>query len=307
MSHSNSNTFRLTNEQLLLVDILNSMYNNNLRQINFINETLNNLVESNNQIRISLGQILNSNPNTYNNNRRNNQRRSENTSSNNFGRVMINNQPFVIDSISEYTIPRNRRYDTLDSYARSVFENFLQPVEIYPTQSQIEYTTRRVRYCDIARPINTSCPISMDDFNDNDMVTVIRHCGHTFHTEHLMNWFRTNYRCPVCRYDIRDYIASSSSEYFNSQGATIDSSNNNLERSNSNNNNTNNNTTNNTTNNNTTRNRINEEFVNDNSNSSLENLFNTGFLDASGNYTTNPTQMLASFLIQTMNRNHNTR
>lgn len=300
MNHSNSNTFRLTNEQLLLVDILNSMYNNNLRQINSINETLNNLVESNNQIRISLGQILNSNSNTYNNNtRRNNQRRWENTSSNNFGRVMINNHPFVIDSISEYTIPRNRRYDTLDSYAQSIFNSFLQPVEIYPTQSQIESATRRVRYCDIARPVNTSCPISMDDFNDNDMVTVIRHCGHTFHTEHLMNWFRTNCRCPVCRYDIRDYNTTSSAEYFNTQGTSIDSSNNNLERSTSNNNNT--------TNNNTTRNRINEEFVNDNSNSSLENLFNTGFLDASGNYTTNPTQMLASFLIQTMNRNRNTR
>ena len=295
MNHSNSNTFRLTNEQLLLVNILNTMYNDNLRHINSITETLNSLTQTNNQIRISLGQILNSNQNTYTNNtRRNNNRRRENTSANHIGRVMINNQPFVIDSISEYTIPRNRGYNRLDSYTQSVFNSFLQPVEIYPTQSQIEYATRRVVYCDIARPVNTSCPISMDEFNDNDMVTVIRHCGHTFHTEYLMNWFRTNCRCPVCRYDIRDYN-NTLSEYFNSSGTTIDSSNNNLER----------NTTNNTTNN--TRNRFNEENINENLVSSLENIFNTEIFDASGNYTTNPTDMLASLLINTLNRNINTR
>jgi hypothetical protein len=291
MNHSNSNTFRLTNEQLLLVNILNTMYNDNLRHINSITETLNSLTQTNNQIRISLGQLLHSNQNTYTNNtRRNNHRHSQNTSTNHFDRDMINNQPFIIDSISEYTIPRNRRYSTLDSYAQSVFNIFLQPVDIYPTQSQIESATRRVVYCDIARPVNTSCPISMDDFNDTDMVTVIRHCGHTFHTEYLMNWFSTNCRCPVCRYDIRDYN-NTSSEYFNSPETTIDSSNNNLER--------------NTTNN--TRNRFNEEDINENSISSLENILNTGIFDASGNYTTNPTDMLASLLIHTLNRNRNTR
>lgn len=291
MNHSNSNTFRLTNEQLLLVDILNTMYNDNIRHINSITETLNSLTQTNNQIRISLGQLLNSNQNAYNNNaRRNNHRRWENTSTNHFGRVMINNQPFVIDSISEYTIPRNRRNSTLDSFTQSVLNSFLQPVEIYPTQSQIENATRRVVYCDIARPVNTSCPISMEDFNDNDTVTVIRHCGHTFHTEYLMNWFRTNCRCPVCRYDIRDYN-NTSSEYFNSSGTTIDSSNNNAER--------------NTTNN--TRNRFNEQAINENSLSSLENIFNIDIFDASGNFTSNQTDMLASLLINTLNRNRNTR
>jgi hypothetical protein len=287
MNHSNSNTFRLTNEQLLLVDILNTMYNDNIRHMNLINETLNSLTQTNNQIRISLGQLLNSNQNAYTNNTmRNNNRRRENTSNNHFGRVIINNQPFVIDSISEYTIPRNRRYTSVDSYAESVFNSFLQPVEIYPTQPQIETATRRVAYCDIARPVNISCPISLDDFNDNDMVTVIRHCGHIFHTEHLMNWFRTNCRCPVCRYDIRDYN-NTSSEYFNSH----DSSNNNLERNATNN----------------TRNRFNEQDINENFVSSLGNIFDVDIFDVSGNYTTNQTDMLASMLIHTLNRNRNAR
>jgi len=291
MNHSNSNTFRLTNEQLLLVDILNTMYNDNIRHMNLINETLNSLTQTNNQIRISLGQLLNSNQNAYTNNTmRNNNTRRENASNNHFGRVMINNQPFVIDSISEYTIPRNRRYTSVDSYAERVFNSFLQPVEIYPTHPQIETATRRVAYCDIARPVNISCPISLDDFNDNDMVTVIRHCGHIFHTEHLMNWFRSNCRCPVCRYDIRDYN-NTSSEYFNSPGTTIDSSNNNLEGNATNN----------------TRNRFNEQDINENFVSSLGNIFDVDIFDVSGNYTTNQTDMLASMLIHTLNRNRNAR
>ena len=43
----------------------------------------------------------------------------------------------------------------------------------------------------------------LEDFNDNDMVSVIRPCGHIFTTAALTTWFRSNCRCPVCRYDIR--------------------------------------------------------------------------------------------------------
>ena len=287
-----SNTYRLSNEQLLLVNILNTMYNDNLRHINSISETLNSLLDSNNQIRILLTQMLNSNQNYNNNSRRNNNRRWENTS-NMSERVMINNRPYVIDSINEYTIPRNRRNNTSDELFTRIINNFLQPIQIYPTQSQIESATRRVRYCDISRPINTRCPISMEDFNDNDMVTVIRHCGHTFHTESLLNWFRTNCRCPVCRYDIRDYNTTSSSEFFNTQNAnsltTIDSSNNRLERMNS-------------------QNSLVNETLDTNVDNNFDNLFNiTGLLDSSGNYTNSSADTIAMFLVNALNRSQNRR
>ena len=239
MNHSNLNTFRLSNEQLLLVNILNSMYNDNVRHITMLSETLNSMTEHNNQIRSLLVQLLNTNQNSVqNNSRRNNQRRWNNSSSvNNSDRIMLNNQPYIIDSISEYTLPRSRQNrGTVDDFFTQILNNFLQPIEIYPTQLQIESATRRVRYCDIARPINTSCPISMEDFNDNDMVIVIRHCGHTFHNEHLINWFRSNCRCPVCRYDIREYNSNTSSQYFNTNNETVsDSSTNNLTIDSSNN------------------------------------------------------------------------
>jgi hypothetical protein len=256
-----SNTFRISNEHLSLINILNNMYNDNLRQINNITDILNSLNDANNQIRHLLVQLLNSSQMPINNSRRNvfseRRYRENNDRTANSNRVYLNSRPYIIDSITEYTIPRNQMFqsyrnpstNTMETAARNlyneIFSNFMEPVEVYPTQSQIESATRRVRYCDISRPINTQCPITMDEFNDNDMVTVIRPCGHIFQTEHLMNWFRTNCRCPVCRYDIRDYSSNASTEFFNTSGhnntptrrpltqsemPSFDSSNNNIER-----------------------------------------------------------------------------
>ena len=93
----------------------------------------------------------------------------------------------------------------------NLFQSFFDPVIIYPTASQIETATRRVLYRDIVAPINSSCPISMDNFNDNETVTIIRHCGHIFNIDELATWFQSNCRCPVCRYDIRNFNRNISS------------------------------------------------------------------------------------------------
>jgi hypothetical protein len=274
------------------------MYNDNLRQINSLTETLNNLIENNVQVRNLLVQVINSNQNTYTNNNSRRWANTNNNSANTFGRIMVNNRPYIINSISEFTIPRNNLNRRNRSQTADFFNNFLQPVEIYPTQSQIEIATRHVRYCDIFRPVNSSCPISMDEFNDIDMVTVIKPCGHIFHTEYLMNWFRSNCRCPVCRYDIRDYNSNSSSEFFNNQQASVDSSNNIPERNNTY-----------ERNNNDERNNTNSSFSDDymdNLNNFLSNNI-TGLVDLSGNLTSLPTDTLTSFLIGTSTRSRNMR
>ncbi len=214
-------TYSISNEQLLLIDILNTMYNDNLRQIT-------NLTDSNNQIRNLIIQILNTprrnnnNNNSNNNNiyRTSNQRnafRDNNTSNDNFGRVYLNNRPYIIDSVEQIRVPINRNSRNINLNNNSdfsrVLQSFFDPVEVFPTQSQIETATRRVRYCDIVSPKNTSCPISLGSFNDNDMVTVIRHCGHIFNTDELNTWFRNHCNCPVCRYDIRDDNSNASSAF----------------------------------------------------------------------------------------------
>ena len=55
---SNSNTYSVSNEHILLVDILNGMYNDNLRQINNFTNSINNLNETNTQIRNVLIKII---------------------------------------------------------------------------------------------------------------------------------------------------------------------------------------------------------------------------------------------------------
>jgi hypothetical protein len=93
----------------------------------------------------------------------------------------------------------------------------LDPVEIYPTQTQIENATRVVLYRDILEPRNTSCPISLETFHDNETVTVIRECGHIFHSGQLIQWFRSNCRCPICRYDIRNYLVRNNTPQVNNR------------------------------------------------------------------------------------------
>lgn len=292
-SNSNSNNLRISNEHLHLINILNTMYNDNTRNINSIIETLNILVNNNNQIRNVLIQILMSNQNGNNNNntRRYPSRRWEHNNNNNYNRVASLNQPsYIIDSISEYLIPVNnlsnsninRRTNNNELFSQ-VLQNFLQPVEIYPTQDQIDTATRRVRYCDIVRPINTSCPISMDDFQDHDNVTIIRNCGHIFHTDNLMNWFRTNSRCPVCRYDIRDYNLNASTQFFNNR-PNIDISNNNIDRN---------------SNDNPDNILNNFRFDVNNLYNNLTNLTNN---DLSGNSTYSQNDILTSILSNSLNR-----
>jgi len=246
--NNNLGTSRITNEQLLLINILNNMYNENLRQINSITDTLNNFVDNNNQIRNLLIQLLNSNQNNINENNinqniinqnnsvgnrrnRNIDRRYLNDNNIGYNSFYILREPYPVNNLFDNTIysqisginrptgnyiNRESRSNRNNTFNR-ILQSFLQPVEIYPTQSQIESATRRVRYGDIVRPINSQCPITMENFNDNDMVTRIRYCGHIFNTENLNNWFRSNCRCPVCRYDIREYNSNASTEFFSQQ------------------------------------------------------------------------------------------
>ena len=92
-----------------------------------------------------------------------------------------------------------------------------EDVIVSPTRREIENAVEVFNYTENNTQNHHSCPITMEEFVINDRVSRIRHCGHTFREEAINNWFRLNVRCPVCRYDIR--------EYTNNNG-TIDVSNN---------------------------------------------------------------------------------
>ena len=54
--------------------------------------------------------------------------------------------------------------------------------------------------------VESTCPISLVPFRAGDEICRIRHCNHSFKKHYILEWFRYNVRCPVCRYDIREYL-----------------------------------------------------------------------------------------------------
>ena len=54
-------------------------------------------------------------------------------------------------------------------------------------------------YSQINSPISTSCPITREDFLDNDVVIMIRECRHIFKKTAFQTWIENNNTCPCCR------------------------------------------------------------------------------------------------------------
>ena len=94
--------------------------------------------------------------------------------------------------------------DNFDTFLNGLLSG--QP-NIRPNQAQIENATITTLFCNVTSPITTICPIRFENFTDNDEIMLIRHCRHLFSKSSLLNWFRTDSRCPICRYDIRTYYS----------------------------------------------------------------------------------------------------
>jgi len=54
-------------------------------------------------------------------------------------------------------------------------------------------------YSEIISPISTSCPITREDFVENDQVIMIRECRHIFKRGAFQRWIQNNHTCPCCR------------------------------------------------------------------------------------------------------------
>lgn len=78
-----------------------------------------------------------------------------------------------------------------------------QDVIVRPTEEQINQATRSFTYNNDTIVANHRCPISLEDFEEGEMIRQINHCGHVFSEASIQNWFQSNVRCPVCRHDIR--------------------------------------------------------------------------------------------------------
>jgi len=77
-------------------------------------------------------------------------------------------------------------------------EQRLTPAELNERIEEFE------QFQTIERPLNTVCSITQDTFEPTQRVVRIRHCGHIFSPDSLMEWLRMNNTCPTCRHNLRD-------------------------------------------------------------------------------------------------------
>lgn len=193
----------LTNPQLLLLNTLNHAYNDNRalaeqlmttvrtsqHQIEQMLSTVRRLHESNDAIMATVTHMLNPPPSTTTTN----------------AHPILSNVPIrTTFQTTTSSVPRGQSamdmFFSLLRSVRTIDDSDNQPRGA--TLEEIEHATRSVLFSDIVRPLNTQCPITMNDFQDSDPVTMVRHCGHIFQRDALATWFQRNHCCPVCRYDI---------------------------------------------------------------------------------------------------------
>jgi hypothetical protein len=123
----------------------------------------------------------------------------------NINRPRENNRRTLSETISYYTtfIPTNAYTNLRDVVIRPSVEQITNATE------EINFSTNHSRYTFT----NTTCPITLEEFQEGEILRRINHCGHVFRESAIQNWFRQNVRCPVCRYDIRDYIQPQSNDF----------------------------------------------------------------------------------------------
>ena len=133
----------------------------------------------------------------------------ETNSSNSNNVPLYSRQSFYLNRNNRLRNPVNllSREDYIESLAGidTLLDGFLNAVPISPTQEQINNAVENCLFSEINQPGNQACPISLRTFQANDEVSVIKYCNHIFSKNELTNWFLYNTRCPLCRYDIRNY------------------------------------------------------------------------------------------------------
>ena len=209
------NINRRSNDDLLL-DFYIRLHNETSQRIDLLYQTQREIRES---IHTIHRQNNNRRRNRSNNNHTNNHTNNNNQRRN--GSPHINyylsqdssfrNQPFfmrqhvVSPSALRFNGAPNTNTNTVNgnSLFTNILDSFYDNVRVAPTEIQIQNATRRASFSQVQNPINSSCPISLERFQDDTEVIEILHCHHCFQPDSFNLWFSNNVRCPVCRYDIR--------------------------------------------------------------------------------------------------------
>jgi hypothetical protein len=182
MNNIDFNTNNFNANEILLYNILlstNNYINSSNNTINYLNNSIYYLNNSINHLNTNANNsllLLLNNYNCYNNYlNANNASNASNANSN-------SNSP------NAYLL----------NYTLEDFEN-LSNVNM---RALVKISTAKINYCCIAVPLNDTCPITQEEFTNNDEVTIIKNCGHIFKTCAINNWLFEHQTCPVCRHNI---------------------------------------------------------------------------------------------------------
>ena len=186
------------NQELLMVYV--DMYNQTIRRMDLLYRSLEEIRDSIDIITGVHERLHNNNDDDSNVNQsfRESSPRPSDIRPNVLPRVNIVHQPLGSEYVSLLNL-LNESISTTNNIT------FFDRVVVNPTSEQIIRAVRVVPFASIVNPPNTNCPITLESFENNAMVTQIRHCGHVFNSSSINSWFRSNVGCPVCRYDIREY------------------------------------------------------------------------------------------------------
>ena len=178
-----------------------------------INENDNNI--SNQERRYYINPMMNRtsvrNENLFNTNRPSRTRRNMNHNNRNV-RSRLSVSPAQRDPVQIFNNAFNN--ENIENIIRGAFDTHInnftfpstfEPVVVSPSIEQINMACEDISFNLINNPVNSSCPITLERFNENSTVTQIIYCGHCYLPSALRTWFRSNVRCPICRYDIRTY------------------------------------------------------------------------------------------------------
>ena len=194
--------YTLSNEQQRLIDMYVTQYNQT-------NNHIERLLDMLDEIRANIQNIIvSSQPRSS---RINRHFRHSNSNLNSYVNRLFGNRNLDQAIHYDYASPINPsiytfQNDIATNRFNNIFNNFLNTtVAVRPTSEQLQNASRLIRYGDIENPLSEACPILLERFNENDMVRQLIPCGHLFCQTSFQEWFNNNVRCPVCRYDIRNY------------------------------------------------------------------------------------------------------
>ena len=188
MNNINYTTNNFNTDEIFLNTILHSTNN----YINYSNNSIDYLNNSINYLNNSIVQL--------------------NTNSNNSMLILLNNYYLYNNYINNTNNTNNtnninninntNNTTTNNAYLLNYTFTDYEHLSSVNMRALVKICTARIIYSCITEPLNDTCPITQEEFSNNDNVSIIKNCGHIFKTQAIEDWLYQHQTCPICRHNI---------------------------------------------------------------------------------------------------------